>query len=385
MTVGIAFIGCGYVADLYQSALANWDETLELKGVYDRDPKRLKAFTKHYGLESYPSFDALLTDPDVEIVVNLTNPDEHYAVTKQALEAGRHVYSEKPLAMDLVEAEELIELASDSGVYLVCAPSSALGEAAQALAREVRGGSHGTPHLVYAELDDGMVHKIGYQNWKTASGAFWPATDEFKTGCTIEHAGYALTWLVAMFGGVRRVVSFASCIVPDKGKDTPENYDTPDFSCACLEFDGGVIARMTNSIIAPHDHRFRVFCENSVLEVDETWDYSAKVRVTPVPKSKMRRGAIKLLGLTGARTIKPKSPRKIATAKRGYPMDFALGVAEMAEAIREDRTPRLAGEFSLHITEVSLAIQYPDRFGTDYRPISAPGPVAAMEWGPAAD
>jgi hypothetical protein len=59
-------------------------------------------------------------------------------------------------------------------------------------------------------------------------------------------------------------------------------------------------------------------------------------------------------------------------------MDFTLGVADMADAIRDGRTPRLAGEFSLHITEVSLAIQHPERFGTDYVPRSAPGPVAPL-------
>ena len=84
---------------------------------------------------------------------------------------------------------------------------------------------------------------------------------------------------------VRRVVTTAHCLIRDKGPHTPENYATPDFSCACLDFDDGVVARLTNSIVATHDHRFRIFCEDGMLEVDETWDFKAPVRSIPVPST----------------------------------------------------------------------------------------------------
>jgi hypothetical protein len=86
----------------------------------------------------------------------------------------------------------------------------------------------------------------------------------------------------------------------------------------------------------------------------------------------------KKFGIDFGKTLKPLQDRKIAAAKRGYYMDFALGVAEMAGAIDAGLTPRLAGDFSLHITEVSLAIQYPDRFGARYQPKSETGIVKPM-------
>ncbi len=377
-SIGIAFIGCGYVADLYQAALANWARHLDLRGVHDRNATRQRQFAKHYDLQEFNSIEDILADPDVEIVVNLTPPDQHYTVTKQCLEAGRHVYSEKPLALDFGEARQLVELAEKQGLHVVSAPSSFLGTAAQTLYKAVRSGERGQPRLIYAEMDDGMVHRIGYENWKTASGAYWPAENEFETGCTLEHAGYALTWMVGMFGPVRRMVSFANCLVQDKGPHTPPNYSTPDFTVACLEFDNGLAARLTNSILAPHDHQFRIFCEDGVLSLAETWDFSSPVRSSPVPSTRFRRGAKKLLGLDFGRRITPESTREIHTAKRGYPMDFALGVAEMAHAIRNGATPRLAGEFSLHITEVSLAIQHPEIFGAEYFPTTTPSPVKPM-------
>src|SRR5450631_1932682 len=107
--MAIAIIGCGFVADLYVKTLALHPE-LKLAGVMDRDPLRAKRFADHYSLPIYSSLEELLNDKTVDIVVNLTNPHSHYAVSKASLEAGKHVYSEKPLATDLNEARELVLL-----------------------------------------------------------------------------------------------------------------------------------------------------------------------------------------------------------------------------------------------------------------------------------
>lgn len=269
MATGIAFVGCGYVADLYMPTLQNWADRIALRGVYDIRPERLAAFTGHHGVRGYASFEELLADDDVEIVLNLTNPFAHYQVSRAALEAGKHVYSEKPLSIDFSEARALVELARERGLTLCSAPATVLGPAAQALWRAVRSDAAGAPRLIYVELDDGPVHQLGYENWISPSGAPWPARDEFLTGCTVEHAGYALTWLAAMFGPVRRVVSAAALQIPDKGPDTPEPYASADFLCAVLEFDGGLKSRMTNSIVATNDHRLRIFCDDRLLSVAE--------------------------------------------------------------------------------------------------------------------
>ena len=380
MKTGIAYVGCGFVADFYQSCLPNAADLVKVCGGYDRDADRLDRFTRFHGIHAYASLDAVLADPDVAIVVNLTNPDQHYTVSKACLEAGKHVYSEKPLAMDLDEARDLVALAAETGLSIAAAPSSILGEAAQTLWRAVRQGVGGPPRLIYAEIGDGLVHRIGCENWRSVSGAPWPARDEFATGCTMEHAGYALSWLAAMFGPVRRVVSYASLLLPDKGPFTPPDYTTPDFSAGCLEFDDGVIARLTNSVIAPHDHHLRIFGERGELRVEEIWDFKSPVTFRPVLETRAERYVEKKTGMRRIRKIPPVRRQPVVSAPNGANMDFMRGVAEMAEALSAGSTPRLAGDFALHITEVSLALQYPDRLGTDYRVTSTFEPMLAMPW-----
>src|SRR5207302_1746767 len=99
------------------------------------------------------------------LVLNLTNPRNHYEVARACLDAGKHVYSEKPIATSWPQAVELVELAERLGLQIVSAPCTVLGEAAQTLWKAVRTGLIGPVRLAYAELDDGMVHREQYKSW----------------------------------------------------------------------------------------------------------------------------------------------------------------------------------------------------------------------------
>lgn len=195
----IAIIGCGFVADYYLNTLPLHPE-LELTGVADLDEVRLKQFADHHQVRTYPSTEALLADESVQIVLNLTNPRNHYEISKACLEAGKHVYSEKPLAMAIPEAKELVALAAERGLHISSAPCSLLGETAQTVWKALRNNVVGKVRLVYAEMDDGLVHKMPYQQWISESGKPWPYKDEFEVGCTLEHAGYYVNWLTAFLG-----------------------------------------------------------------------------------------------------------------------------------------------------------------------------------------
>ena len=98
--MNIAFVGTGYVADYYMTTLKNFPE-LRLCGVFDRSPARLSEFSAFHHVPAYDSAEAVMRDAAVEIVVNLTTPESHFEISQMALEAGKHVYCEKPLAMDL--------------------------------------------------------------------------------------------------------------------------------------------------------------------------------------------------------------------------------------------------------------------------------------------
>ncbi len=218
--MNIAIVGCGFVADYYLATLPAYPE-LKLIGVTDRDPERSIKFASFHGVFRFDSLADLLKDSSVQLVVNLTNPRSHYQVTRASLEAGKHVYSEKPLAMRLDQARELVELAESRDLQLSSAPCSLLGETAQTLWKALRERQIGDVRLVYAEMDDGMVFRMPYRKWKSASGVPWPATDEFEIGCTFEHAGYYLTWLPAFFGPAQTVTAYSACLVPDKQTDEP--------------------------------------------------------------------------------------------------------------------------------------------------------------------
>lgn len=354
----IALVGCGYVADFYGKTLPNHSQ-LEVTGVFDRNPDRAKAHAAFHGFRRYESLDALLADPAVELVVNLTNPGSHHEVSRAALEAGKHVYSEKPLAMKVEHARGLVELAERKGLLIAGAPCSVLGEAAQTAWKAVRDGALGTVRLAYAEIDDGPVHLMGCTGWRSASGAPWPAKDEFEVGATLEHAGYYVTWLCAMFGPAVHITSAAECLVPDKG--VPVDRITPDFTVATLRFASGAVARLTCSIFAPHDHALRLVGDEGVLRVEECWDYGSRVelgkRTRLGLKAEKRPRLARLVGL-GPRALKLlRKPGFGLRAPGANQMDYARGIAEMADAVRERRPCRLSARFSLHVNEVVLAIQ----------------------------
>ena len=379
----IAFVGCGYVADFYMKSLP-YNPELELAGVYDKNIERATKFARHYSVHTYRSLAELLEDRTVDIVVNLTNPKNHFTVSKACLEAGKHVYSEKPLATDFSEAEALVQLAKQQGLYLSSAPCSLLGESAQTMWKAIRDQAVGPIRLVYAELDDGLIHRMNYAGWLSESGTPWPYQDEFESGCTVEHAGYYLTWLTAFFGPAKTVTSFAACVIPDKQTDVALAVTTPDFTVGCIEFASGIVARITCSIVADHNHALTVVGEQGTLLLDECWDYHA-----PVYKQKtrhnLRREKTPVLS-----NVLGYGRKKIAPVHRPQPqhgqrkplkiMDFCRGVTELADAIKAERPCRLSAEHALHITEITLTLQDPVAMGSPRQLHSTFDPIDPMPW-----
>src|SRR5262249_28477607 len=154
--VNFAVVGCGYIAESYASALPHHRE-LQLVGAWDQDPRKLEAFATRWGCRRYASEAELLSDRGVELVLNLTNPRSHASVTRAALEAGKHVYSEKPLGMTGREARTLVEIAHSRGLMLASAPCSVLSETAQTMWQALRAGAVGKVRLIYASFEDGMI------------------------------------------------------------------------------------------------------------------------------------------------------------------------------------------------------------------------------------
>lgn len=372
----IAIVGCGFVADYYLTTLTSYPE-LVLVGVMDKDAKRATHFSTYHSVPAYSSLEELLEDSQVDIVLNLTNPRSHFTVSKASLEAGKHVYSEKPLAMTISEAQELVNLAEEQGLYLSSAPCSLLGETAQTLWKALREEKIGPVRLVYAEMDDGMVHQMPYQKWLSESGIPWPYKDEFEVGCTLEHAGYYLTWLPAFFGPAETVTAFSACLIPDKQTPIPLDVNAPDFSVACIKFTSGVVARLTCSIVAPHDHSLQIIGERGILHTEDCWFYRSQVYIKR--QVTIRRKTFITPWRENYPLLVGKGPSRFGY-RGSQQMDFSRGVAELAAAIQEDRPCRLAADYCLHVNEMVIAIQNALETGSPYSLTSTFAPVEPMPW-----
>lgn len=375
----VAIIGCGYVADYYARTLISHPE-LELVCVADRDPARAAVFAQHHGFRT-ASVSEVLDDNSIELVANLTSAASHYDVSRALLQAGKHVYSEKPLALDYAEARDLVELAAKRGLVLAGAPSNVLGESAQTAWKVLRAGAVGTPRLVYAELDDGPIHLMDYKLWRSKSGAPWPWRDEFATGCALEHAGYYLAWLAAFFGPATRVTTFASTVVPDKGGEADATAHAPDFSLACLEFPAGLVARLTCSIMAPRNHSLTIIGDEGVLEVEDCWDDGSPVFLT-LRTSRFARWASHpvLSRLHRRRLPLVRSPNPLLQGAPGNRMDFSRGLAEVASSVREGRPCRLGADVTLHLAEITLAMRSPSLMGSPRTLQATFAPLRPMPW-----
>lgn len=415
MKIGI--IGCGYVFDHY---MATWKKHpgLVIAGIADRDAGRLAAAARFYGLQTYPDTAALLADPEVTIVANLTSIESHYEVTRAALEAGKHVYSEKPLVTDLGAARALMDLAASRGLRLACAPSNALSATSLTMWKAVTDGAVGDVRIVYAEFDDNPIYLMAPEGWASRSGAPWPYLHEYEMGCTWEHVGYHLAWMCAIFGPVRSVSAFSKVTVPDKTPLPLDPPDTPDFSVACLDFESGVVGRVTCSIAAPYDHRMRIIGNRGMVHADTYRHYECPVLIEPFTKLTMnarkarsvrtntllqwpfgvggRRVPLLRIPPPGAdRLIDPAGPvrwwdprdwlRRLKRRQLGQ-QDKCIGIAELADAVAQGRPAFPGPDFTLHVTELTLAIQAagPDganrRLETRFDPL--PLPAAAQAAGP---
>ncbi|GAB6861028.1 aldo/keto reductase [Haloplanus litoreus] len=235
-----AFVGCGAVAEKYAATLDT--SPLSPVAACDLESGRASSFATDVGATAYTDLEAMLDATDAPLVVNLTSHASHAAVTERALRAGRHVWSEKPLALDAGRARDLVVLATERNLALGCAPTNPDGESQRLARRAVDDGRLGPVRLAYAHAHVGRVTE-----WHDDPDSF------LQVGPLYDGAVYPLTLLVSWFGPVRRVRS-ADAVDPwpDREARRPER---PSHVEATLEFAAGPLVRLTASFYAPHRSR----------------------------------------------------------------------------------------------------------------------------------
>lgn len=394
--MNIAFVGCGFVFDIYMRTVRAHPE-LNICGVYDIVPERSVTVAKYYGFHVYKSYDELLSDHSVDIVVNLTNISSHFEVSKRALEAGKNVYSEKPLTKSLNESRQLFDLAEAKELLFYGAPSNVYSDTVRTMFKAVEDGAIGKPLLVYAELDDNPIHLMEFEKVKSPTGAPWPLEEEIREGCTYEHVGYHLVWICALFGPAVSVTAFSTELIENKMKGLPAKVGTPDYSVACLEFANGATARITCSVVAPRDHRMRIIGEKGEVSADSYRHYQSPVYLERYSKGSLNARKFKTLRALpslgrifgiGGRKVKSvrhwksaavESDQQIRTSvkqrlvewlrrKEVYAQDKLIGIAEMGKALKLREKPYLSPEFLMHINELTILIQNAGPQGISVKP-----------------
>ncbi len=247
-------------------------------------------------------------------------------MTKRALEAGRHVYSEKPLALRSSEARELVDLAVARGLRLGCSPSTFLGEAQQTAASVIRSGRLGAVRAVYAEVNWGRI-----ETWHPAPAPF------FDVGVLVDVGVYPLTLVTTMLGPARSVRAWGWELKPERQTvdGTPFRIGSPDLIVTAIELEGGAVVRLTASFYVGRPAKaigsIEFHGDEASLALGNFQDFDATVEV----------------GAYG-QTYEP-----VALVRPGYRgTAWARGVAEMASAIGDGRPHRASGEQAAHVVDI---------------------------------
>jgi len=341
--LGIGVIGCGNISAAY-FRLCPLFNGIEIVACADINPSAAAARAAGFGVRA-ETVDELLAADDVDIVLNLTIPAVHFQVTRQALVAGKHVYSEKPYVLNVDEGLELTKIANDRGLRIGSAPDTFLG------------GAH---QLVRSLIDQDAIGKItggtchvmsaGMEDWHPNPAFFFQP----GAGPVLDLGPYYISNLVQLLGPVARVGAMTSIPVPLRTitshprRGEKIEVTTPTTIQALLEFATGAIITLSASWdVKAHGHQsMELYGSHGSLFV---------------PDPNFFGGEISMFDATGKKADLPKWPHPFSVPNQedngAMLANYrAAGLADMAQAIRDNRPHRCSGDFALHVVEIMTAI-----------------------------
>jgi predicted dehydrogenase len=301
----------------------------------DADPGRARAFAGRFGLQPTDNVADLLARDDIELVLNLTNPVAHEDVTLAALRAGKHVFSEKPLAMTLDGADRILRAAAQAHRLVACAPCIALGAAQRTAWQWVREGRLGAIHEVVL-----AVSTAGHEHWHPDPRYYYQP----GAGPVLDLGVYPLTLATTILGPVSRAWGLADIAIPEREVATGPLAGTrfsvaiPDQVVGMLRFECGTLGTLHASFANAHTDIPAVELHGSLgsLNIGDFHRFDARIKVCMRGES-----AWHDLPLPG-----PQVAPNWARAK-----------VDLADAAVEGLRPRLAADHAAHVLEVMIAIE----------------------------
>ncbi|MCP4385482.1 MAG: Gfo/Idh/MocA family oxidoreductase [Hyphomicrobiales bacterium] len=355
--VGIGIIGCGNISGAYLEAAAGFP-VLDVRAVADIDPAAAEARASAFDLRP-ASVEDLLSDPEIEIVANLTTPLAHVEVGMRAIAAGKHVYSEKPLGVTTTEARPLLEAAEAAGVRVGCAPDTFLGGAHQSCRKLIDDGAIGAPLAGTA-----FFMCPGHERWHPSPAFYYLRGG----GPMLDMGPYYITDLVNLLGPVRRVTGIASrarserLITSEPLHGTKIPVEVATHVAGTLEFVAGAVVTLVMSFdVARHGHRpIEIYGSTAALSVPDPNNFGGDIVIAAAGEEWQTTPTVHIYADNNYRSI---------------------GVADMAHAIRNDRPHRASGALAFHVLEVMEAFQRSSDEGIHIAIESRPERPAALPVG----
>lgn len=334
MNVGMVGVGC--ISGIYLKNMHSvFKDDLRLVAVCDLIKERAENAQKEYNVPKlYDTMEELFADPEIDVVLNLTRPYQHYEVSKAALLAGKHVYSEKPLGADLEEGKELVALAKEKGLVIGGAPDTFMGAGIQTCRRLIDSGLIG-------EIIGGrcVMANHGMESWHPDPDFYY----QRGGGPLFDMGPYYITALINLLGGIKSVFGYGSTSYPTRlitaepHKGEIIEVNTPTHIESFLTFDSGVTVSMLTSfdIYSTKQTNIEIYGTKGTLYVPDPNCFGGNI--------------VFYNGETQKR--------------EEYPLEFdfsensrCLGLADMAKAMENGTASRTTAKQTFHVLEVMASI-----------------------------
>jgi predicted dehydrogenase len=332
--VNIGIIGCGNISPLYFQA-CNRLHILNLIGCADLDANRAQARAAEYNTQAF-SVDQMLAHPDVQIIINLTIPKAHGTVGIAALEAGKSVYNEKPLALTREEGQRMLTIAQQDRQRVGGAPDTFMGAGIQTCRKLIDDGAIGQPIGATAFM---MGH--GHESWHPDPEFYYQPGG----GPMFDMGPYYLTALVALIGPARRVTGSARVTFPERTITSKPKYGqkievrVPTHVAGVIDFESGAVATIIQSFdVWKHSlPSIEIYGTEGSLQVPDPNSFGGPVRIVKAGDASREWTDVPLT-------------HSYANQSRG------LGVADMGYAMQSGRKHRASGELTYHVLDIMHAI-----------------------------
>jgi len=332
--INIGIVGVGYISGIYLENLVNKFEHTNVIACSDLKPERVQAAHDKWGLAKMTN-EELINHPDIDIVLNLTTPDSHYSVCKEAILAGKHTYVEKPLSLTFAQGMELTQLAESKNVLLGGAPDTFMGAGIQTCRKLIDDGTIGKVVGAVA-----FMMNRGHESWHPDPAFYYKKGG----GPMFDMGPYYLTALVNLMGAVSDVSGMTSTSFPTRTitsqplNGTIVDVEVPTYVSGTLRFENGAIG----NIITTFD------VAKSSLPYIEIYGEKGSVLV---PDPNTFGGPVYLASLDNREYKEVDLTHDYPENSRG------LGVADMAECIMHGRKDNRAnGQLANHVLEIMEAV-----------------------------